>query len=163
MTISGVTVGERLRAVRRQKGLSLHDVEASSSHEFKASVLGAYERGERAITVSRLMRLARTYGVPADQLLPNGIELELDITDESTRSVGDGFMVDLVRLSAADDPVAALLLAYTAKIQLLRQDFNGRVLTIRGDDLKVLAPVTGRTSNQFCAHLDDLGLRAGVS
>ena len=51
-------VGERLRAIRRQKGLSLHDVEARSRTEFKASVLGAYERGERAISVPRLMRLA---------------------------------------------------------------------------------------------------------
>ena len=38
----GRQVGERLRAIRRQKGLSLHDVEARSGQEFKASVLGAY-------------------------------------------------------------------------------------------------------------------------
>lgn len=37
----GRQVGERLRAIRRQKGLSLHDVEARSGQEFKASVLGA--------------------------------------------------------------------------------------------------------------------------
>jgi transcriptional regulator with XRE-family HTH domain len=42
-------VGERLRNIRLQKGLSLHDVEQHSSKEFKASVLGAYERGERSI------------------------------------------------------------------------------------------------------------------
>ena len=65
-----VYVGERLRAIRRQKGLSLHDVEARSDQEFKASVLGAYERGERAISVPRLLRLAELYEVPADQLLP---------------------------------------------------------------------------------------------
>ena len=35
-----------------------------SGEEFKASVLGAYERGERAISVARLQRLARFYGVP---------------------------------------------------------------------------------------------------
>jgi transcriptional regulator with XRE-family HTH domain len=46
-------VGERLRNVRRQQRLSLQAVEASSDHEFKASVLGAYERGERAISVPR--------------------------------------------------------------------------------------------------------------
>ena len=63
-------VGERLRAIRRQKRLSLQDVEASSEFEFKASVLGAYERGERAISVPRLERLARYYAVPIDQLLP---------------------------------------------------------------------------------------------
>ena len=63
-------VGERLRAIRRQKRLSLQEVEAASQQEFKASVLGAYERGERAISVPRLQRLARFYNVPVDQLLP---------------------------------------------------------------------------------------------
>ena len=58
MATTGARVGERLRAIRRQKGLSLHDVEARSTLEFKASVLGAYERGERAISVPRLLRLA---------------------------------------------------------------------------------------------------------
>jgi len=59
VSMSEAMVGERLRSIRRQKGLSLHDVEARSSMEFKASVLGAYERGERAISVPRLLRLAR--------------------------------------------------------------------------------------------------------
>ena len=70
MTPYGRRVGERLRAIRRQKRLSLQEVEASSQQEFKASVLGAYERGERAISVPRLQRLARFYSVPVDQLLP---------------------------------------------------------------------------------------------
>ena len=65
-------VGERLRAIRKQKGLSLQEVEAASTQEFKASVLGAYERGERSISVPRLQRLARYYNVPVDQLLPRG-------------------------------------------------------------------------------------------
>src|SRR3954471_15852226 len=66
-------VGERLRAVRKQKRLSLQAVEATSNQEFKASVLGAYERGERAISVPRLQRLARFYNVPVDQLLPRDL------------------------------------------------------------------------------------------
>ena len=48
-------------------------MEASSQQEFKASVLGAYERGERAISVPRLQRLARFYNVPVDQLLPRDL------------------------------------------------------------------------------------------
>jgi transcriptional regulator with XRE-family HTH domain len=44
-------VGERLRRIRQQKQWSLSDVEAQSESEFKASVLGAYERGERAISL----------------------------------------------------------------------------------------------------------------
>ena len=61
----------------RQKRLSLQEVEAASDQEFKASVLGAYERGERAISVPRLQRLARFYSVPVDQLLPRDDEPEL--------------------------------------------------------------------------------------
>lgn len=63
-------VGETLRATRRLKGMSLQEVEGLSNQEFKASVLGAYERGERAISVPRLWRLARFYGVEIAQLLP---------------------------------------------------------------------------------------------
>src|SRR5690349_24853281 len=81
---TGARVGERLRAIRRQKGLSLHDVEARSSLEFKASVLGAYERGERAISVPRLLRLAEIYEVPADQLLPRELDGgEISLVDAS--------------------------------------------------------------------------------
>ena len=56
-------VGERLRNIRQQKNLSLNEVEQQSEDEFKASVLGAYERGERSISVPRLERLARFYDV----------------------------------------------------------------------------------------------------
>jgi hypothetical protein len=48
-------VGERLRTIRRQQRMSLQDVEASTNQEFKASVLGAYERGERAISVLKML------------------------------------------------------------------------------------------------------------
>ena len=81
-------VGETLRATRRRKKMSLQEVEGLSNQEFKASVLGAYERGERAISVPRLWRLARFYGVETTQLLP---------LDESALVAGRG--------SDAADPV----------------------------------------------------------
>ena len=59
-------LGEHLRAVREGKGLSLSAVARASDREFKAAALGNYERGERAISVPRLARLARIYGVPVD-------------------------------------------------------------------------------------------------
>src|ERR1700679_1355039 len=82
-------VGERLRNVRKQQRVSLQAVEAASNQEFKASVLGAYERGERAISVPRLQRLAKYYNVPVDQLLPKdsgpepgwGAPTEVDLRD----------------------------------------------------------------------------------
>src|SRR4051795_9578676 len=84
-----VKVGSRLRAIRKQKRLSLQEVESASSQEFKASVLGAYERGERAISVPRLQRLAKFYNVPVDQLLPRDAS-EIDLTDSATNADGDG-------------------------------------------------------------------------
>ena len=70
-----VRVGDRLRSIRRQKKLSLQEVESNSQDEFKASVLGAYERGERSISLPRLRRLADFYDVPIEQLLPRDVQL----------------------------------------------------------------------------------------
>jgi transcriptional regulator with XRE-family HTH domain len=161
---TGVRVGERLRAIRRQKGLSLHDVEARSNLEFKASVLGAYERGERAISVPRLLRLAEIYEVPSDQLLPRELESgEISLVDTgSALSMDTGFTIDLVRLHELDDPDAQILSRFATSIQLERQDFNGRMLTIRRSDLRVLASVMGRRPDEVGARLEQLGLRAGA-
>src|SRR3954453_13055533 len=168
--VDGRHVGERLRAIRRQKGLSLHDVEARSDREFKASVLGAYERGERAISVPRLLRLAELYRVPPDQLLPragnvggNGSDVEIDLTESSSSlSKGDGFTIDLVRLHETDDEDATVVARYAATIQLQRQDFNGQMLTIRNDDLRVLAAVMGRSIDELGGRLEELGLRVAI-
>ena len=157
----GEQVGDRLRAIRRQKGLSLHEVEARSGQEFKASVLGAYERGERALSVSRLVRLAELYDVPPDQLLPRETEGEVDISDGAL-DFEDGFTIDLVALQGVRDPDVEALSRYAARIQVQRQDFNGRYLTIRRDDLRVLAAVFGHGSDEFGARLEALGLRARV-
>ena len=152
-------IGDRLRAIRRQQGLSLHDVEARSGQEFKASVLGAYERGERALSVSRLLRLAELYDVPPDQLLPKSTDLEIDLTrDDDSRAL----TLDLVRLNQLEEPDAEVLARYAATIQLQRQDFNGRMLTIRRDDVRVLAAVLGRTPDNLGVRLDELGLRVGI-
>jgi transcriptional regulator with XRE-family HTH domain len=159
---TGARVGERLRAIRRQKGLSLHDVEARSSLEFKASVLGAYERGERAISVPRLLRLAEIYEVPADQLLPRELDGEISLVDSSGAAfdMNAGFTIDLVRLHEIDDPDAHILDRFATSLQRERQDFNGRMLTIRRSDLRVLASCMGRSLDELGTRLEQLGLRA---
>ena len=164
MATTGARVGERLRAIRRQKGLSLHDVEARSSLEFKASVLGAYERGERAISVPRLLRLAEIYEVPADQLLPRDFDGEISLVESSGGSVDQTgtFAIDLVRLHDVDDPDAQIISRFASSIQLERQDFNGRMLTIRRSDLRVLASCMGRSLEDLGSRLEQLGLRASA-
>ena len=63
-------LGMRLRAIRQQQALSLQGVEEKSTGQWKAVVVGSYERGDRAITVQRLSELANFYGVPVNELLP---------------------------------------------------------------------------------------------
>jgi transcriptional regulator with XRE-family HTH domain len=161
---TGARVGERLRAIRRQKGLSLHDVEARSSLEFKASVLGAYERGERAISVPRLLRLAEIYEVPADQLLPRDFDGEISLVESAGGSMDQTgtFAIDLVRLHDVEDPDAQIISRFASSIQLERQDFNGRMLTIRRSDLRVLAACMGRSLEDLGIRLEQLGLRASA-
>ena len=172
-------VGERLRLIRKQKGLSLQEVEARSSQEFKASVLGAYERGERAISVPRLQRLAKFYNVPVDQLLPNdpdafGLTREDDVIDltadagaagEATPPRGNRAMddskvtIDLNRLQEMQGDNHEMLQRYLGMIQVQRQDFNGKVLTIRSEDLRAIACLFETTTDAMRRRLDEMGLR----
>src|ERR1700704_5056644 len=156
-------VGERLRNVRFQKALSLHDVEVTSRDEFKASVLGAYERGERSISVPRLQRLARFYGVPVDQLLPRDADDEAG-GDSHGPGAGPGKGgVDPVRLLQNEDPQCTVLQRYVTMVQMQRGDFNGRVLTIRFDDLRALASVLEQTPDVLLGRLEGLGLKASIA
>jgi transcriptional regulator with XRE-family HTH domain len=158
-TLYGRKVGERLRSIRRQKGLSLQDAEEASAQEFKASVLGAYERGERAISVPRLQRLARFYNVPVDQLLPRDRNAEDEVLD-LTVSLPDRrkVVLDLTRLDGLSGVAAEMLTRYLTMIQVQRQDFNGRVLTIRRDDLRAIACILDTTEEGAVKRLDELGL-----
>ena len=155
-------VGERIRSIRKQKRLSLQEVEARSEAEFKASVLGAYERAERAISVPRLQRLANFYNVPVDQLLPGedafnelggGSQSHEDI-DTTERSL----VIDLTKLSESKTPESVVINRYLKIIQVKRQDFNGRVLTIRRDDLQALAAIIGTTVEDAPQRLAELNL-----
>jgi transcriptional regulator with XRE-family HTH domain len=154
----GRRVGERLRAIRRQKRLSLQDVESQSDQEFKASVLGAYERGERAISVPRLERLALFYAVPIDQLLPRTTNVGVvpgvvDLTEGKA-----GVTLDLTQVDGVAGPEGEMLGRYLAMIQVQRQDFNGRVLTVRRDDLRAVACILGVDFDDATDRLADLGL-----
>jgi len=68
---AAIYIGERLRNVREQQGLTLHDVEVKSNGKFKGSAVGMYERGDRSLTAARLNELATFYQVPTYWFYPN--------------------------------------------------------------------------------------------
>jgi len=71
ITDYGKRLGARLREVRAGQNLTLRGVEELSRGRFTAANLGAYERGDRAISVQGLAELAQFYGVPILDLLPD--------------------------------------------------------------------------------------------
>jgi transcriptional regulator with XRE-family HTH domain len=89
-------VGERLRRVRLDRGLSLQDVERTSKGRWKAAVVGSYERGDRNITATRLLELAEFYGVTPGDVLPG--ESPVRQPEEAT-----GIVLDLQRLEELGD------------------------------------------------------------
>jgi transcriptional regulator with XRE-family HTH domain len=155
-------VGDRLRNLRRQQSLSLLAVEEASGREFKASVLGAYERGERIISVLRLQRLAQLYGVPVDQLLPRPLgpdgEGRPSTNGERPAAVDVPVTIDLTQLAALDAPERDVLRRYVSMIQIQRGDFNGRVITVRREDVTALGRVFERDEAGMRSRLRDLGL-----
>jgi transcriptional regulator with XRE-family HTH domain len=149
-------VGKRLRSIRKQRGLSLQDVQRVSDQEFKAAVLGAYERGERSLSLPRLRRLADFYGVPVNQLLPQ----EAGAETPSIPSLSGGITIDLNRIENLSGQDAVIIERFLRGIQMLRQDFNGRVLTVRGDDLRTLAMLLDVPAKDFSERLIELGVTA---
>ncbi len=127
-------LGAKLRSIRQQQGLSLHGVEEKSQGKWKAVVVGSYERGDRAITVQKLAELAEFYGVPVSELLPDAAPTAA--AEPPTRLV-----LDLERLGQVPADKVGPLARYAAAIQAQRGDYNGRVLSIRQDDLRTLAVI----------------------
>jgi transcriptional regulator with XRE-family HTH domain len=149
-------VGERLRVIRKQKRLSLQEVEKQSREEFKASVLGAYERGERALSVPRLDRLSQFYNVPIEQLLPREITGSEAAATES--AVNKKLAIDVSKLLQLSGSTFEMLARYLRLIQVQRQDFNGRVITVRGDDTRAIAAMLDVPVDQIGDRLAALDL-----
>jgi transcriptional regulator with XRE-family HTH domain len=151
-----IRVGERLRAVRKELRLSLQAVEAQSNQEFKASVLGAYERGERAISVLRLQRLASFYGVAVDRLLPPAHEVSTEDTDASLtidlRTVAPD-PAELPKLAASAG--ADLIARYVAVIRARRRE-SAPVVALRAEDLQTLGVLLGISPDDVRRRVGDL-------
>jgi transcriptional regulator with XRE-family HTH domain len=92
-------------------------------------VVGAYERGERAISVQRLNRIASLYHVSVAALIPT--PAELDAND-------NGVDIDLAAIDAADPSVNEAIDRFLSSIQLRRRSTDGN-LTVRQSDLELLA------------------------
>ena len=104
----------------------------------------------------RLHRLAEFFGVPVGQLLPQ---------DETISAIevapSGGVTIDLNRLDSLGEREAELMENFLRAVQMMRQDFNGKVLTIRRNDLRLLALLLNQSEGDFSKKLVELGVTAG--
>jgi transcriptional regulator with XRE-family HTH domain len=126
-------IAASLRAIRKQKGMTLKNVEIASNGRWKAVVIGSYERCDRALSLKKAINLAAFYQIPLDQLLglenresaPMNRKLTLDLRRVRERSTtGNNF---------------ELLSTLTNLLCAKRRDWNGEVLSLRDTDLTTLA------------------------
>lgn len=149
---------ERLRIIRREKGLTLHQFEELSGGEVKAVVLGSYERGTRAISLARLTQLAELYNVPLQYFLG---------ADQESREVGnkESFIFDLRKVARVADGDLVPLSRYLKRIITLRSDWNGEVISLRlsdSENLSLILNQDGTTLSDYL-RLEGLLFAGGVS
>jgi transcriptional regulator with XRE-family HTH domain len=146
-------LGARLRAIRTQQGLSLHGVEKKSKGRWKAVVVGSYERGDRAVTVQKLAELADFYGVPVGELLPEG-------RTASSAAPAQKIVLNLERLFQLPPDQVGPLARYAQAIQSQRGDYNNKVLSIRGEDLRSLSIIYDLSEGELTERLIEWGVLA---
>jgi transcriptional regulator with XRE-family HTH domain len=96
-------LGARLRQLRRGRGLSLADVAEGTG--ISASFLSMVEKGQSDITVSRLMRLVRWFGVSIADLVqaPDPATVQVVRRDQrrSLRLVDEGIAIEMLTTDGA--------------------------------------------------------------
>ena len=147
-------IGHSLRAIRRQRGMTLRDVDRASHGRWKAVVVGSYERGDRALTLKRAIGLATFYEVPLDQLLG----LEAGGARGSQPSTDSRVIFNLVAIRSLAPDLPPTFIRYLQELCRERSDWNGEVLTIRSSDTTALAIIADIRREELAQWAIDRGI-----
>lgn len=139
---------DRLRTIRKSKGWSLQDVERNSNGKWKAVVIGSYERSDRAISLKKAIALMQFYQVPVTELFP----------ELSPQTMSRSIALDLNGLSNNTDQGGQVINRFAKSICNRRKDWNGKVLTIRANDLQFLALLLEKSEAKTLDYLVEMKL-----
>lgn len=138
-SLFALALGQRLRAVRREHGLTLKEVEKRSGGRWKAVTISAYERADRAVTITNLVDLADFYEVPVGELLP------VRGSSARRRTRQACMIIDLERLAHLTDEDARPLVHYASAVRADAARPDGDVLHLDTVSLRLLAKICGLT------------------
>ncbi|MCX8032311.1 MAG: helix-turn-helix domain-containing protein [Thermoleophilia bacterium] len=147
-------VGEKLRRLRQERGLSLQEVCERSGGSFVVSTLSAYERGKRSLSLERLCELAAIYGESPTSIL----DVETDGTSQRTLSPGGPLRIKLSNLSRLSPEERRPLETYLSFLRELRNDPSQDLITIRKDDLAYISNLYGVKPQALREHLEAHGI-----
>jgi len=152
-------IAASLRAIRKQQGLTLKEVEERSAGRWKAVVIGSYERCDRSLSLNKAISLAHFYQVPLDELL--GLNPQKALGGATTGRT----IVDMRALSALDfvDERTTLLKSFLGALCAKRRDWNGEVLSLRLSDLSVLGLLLTLHESDVQSWLTEQGLMLKAS
>jgi transcriptional regulator with XRE-family HTH domain len=144
-----LAAGRVLRETRLRLVMTLHDVSKVSSGRFKPSALGAYERGDRTISVQRFCELARIYGVSPVDLLSR-------VMDKVDPAAGQEVVLDLARMELVHPWIRRRLAEFIERVKDLRRDDATDVITLRAGDVAAIAAASGRRAEEVAAGIEPM-------
>jgi transcriptional regulator with XRE-family HTH domain len=140
-----VETGRALRGARQARGMTLRDVGSRSNGRFKPTAVAGYERAERGISLERFCELAELYGMGPERLL---LQIMWRLAGGPDPTIDRGKVPELPIEEA--DAVGGFI----QKVRDLRGDADDEVITLRIQDLEVLATVSGHELREFLDHLE---------
>ena len=147
-------VGEKLRRMRQDRGLSLQEVCSRSGGAFVVSTLSAYERGKRSLSLERLCELATIYGQSPMSLL----DIEAEPEFQRALSSNGPLRIRLDSLQKLEPEERRPLETYLDFLRQLRNDPARDMLTIRKEDLVYLSALYGVRPQALKDYLEKEGV-----
>lgn len=147
-------VGEKLRRLRQDRGLSLQEVCERSGGSFVVSTLSAYERGKRSLSLERLYELAALYSQSPTSIL----DVEDDPEFQRNLSRNGPLRIQLKSLERLTPEERRPLETYLGFLRQLRGDPNAEMLTIRKDDLAYISGLYGMRPQTLKEYLEREGV-----
>lgn len=129
-------IGEALRRARKNRGLTLHEVDRISHGRFKPSSVGSYERGTRTISAPLFCELSALYGVLPDSLLSEAL------VASQSETVTD-VVIDITRLPRLHGEQARVVIEFVEQVQAQRRGPHSDLISLRTGDLQILAAAAG--------------------
>jgi transcriptional regulator with XRE-family HTH domain len=133
------TLNTRMRLIRESRHLTLVQAAKLSKGQISAIALGSYERGDRAVSARKLITIANLYEVPISELF----EAPRNFMPEERISI------DIRRILLTSNPAAQKFTEVLRNIARMRGDWNGEVISLRGQDVNNFQVFTGLTKEQI--------------